>query len=110
MAAILCVARKSQRLIRQLYTLFISSTPNNLQVLAIDLFKTDDQILAGQEVQNEILQVDVNHIWEIVRLNSFDEGVAASDMAGTENQSSVLHWKKNLCPNPNNLLHVGLNK
>ena len=39
-----------------------------------------------------------------------EEAMAASDMGGTENQSFVLHWKKNRFPNPNHLLHVGLNK
>lgn len=74
-AAVVCAARKSQRLLRQLYSLFNSSTPSSLHVPAIDLFKTDDRILAGSEVQNEILQVDVNRIRDIVRLNSFGESI-----------------------------------
>jgi hypothetical protein len=72
-SAVVCAARKSQRLLRQLYSLQDSSTPGSLDVPAIDLFKTDGQMSAGQEVQNENLQVDVNRIRDIIRLNSFGE-------------------------------------
>jgi len=69
-SAVVCAARKSQRLLRQLYSLQDSSTPDSLDVPAIDLFKT-----GGQEEQNENLLVEVNRIRDIIGLNSFGGAV-----------------------------------
>lgn len=70
-SAVVSAARKSQRLLRQIYSLQDSPTPGSLDVPAIDLFKTDVQMSAGQEVQDTNLLVDVNRVRNIVGLNSF---------------------------------------
>lgn len=70
-AAVVCHAGKSQKLLRQLYSLHYSSTPSSLEVPAIDLFKTDGHMSEGQAEQDGNLQVDVNRIREIINSNSF---------------------------------------
>jgi hypothetical protein len=70
-AVVVSAARKSQRLLQQLYSLEDYSAPRSLDVLAIDMFKMEGQMSLSQAVGKENLQVYFNHIRDIISHNSF---------------------------------------
>lgn len=66
LSAVVCAVSKSQRLLRQVYSLQDSPMSCSLDAPAIDLFKTESP---GE--QNENLVVDVKRIRDIIGLNAF---------------------------------------
>ena len=58
--AVICEATKSQRLLRQIYSLHDSSTPGSVDVPAIDLFKMESRMSKDQGDQDQNLKVDVS--------------------------------------------------